>query len=88
VQDGNIVAIGGLMKQESVRAGSQVPGLGDIPGLGVLFQQRNTRALKSEIVILLKPTIVHSDSNWQQDLSDTRERLRALESKPSPKQPQ
>jgi MSHA biogenesis protein MshL len=88
VQDGNIVAIGGLMRQESALAGSQVPGLGDIPGLGVLFQQRNTRALKSEIVILLKPTIVHSDSNWQQDLSDTRERLRALESKPSPKQPQ
>lgn len=87
VQDGNIVAIGGLMRQESALAGSQVPGLGDIPGLGVLFQQRSTRALKSEIVILLKPTIVHSDSNWQQDLSDTRERLRALESKPSPRQP-
>jgi len=88
VQDGNIVAIGGLMRQESALAGSQVPGLGDIPGLGVLFQQRSTRALKSEIVILLKPTIVHSDSNWQQDLSDTRERLRALESKPSPRPPQ
>jgi MSHA biogenesis protein MshL len=88
VQDGNIVAIGGLMRQESLSAGSQVPGLGDVPGLGVLFQQRTTRAIKSEIVILLKPTIVHSDSNWQQDLSDTRERLRALESKPSPKQPQ
>jgi MSHA biogenesis protein MshL len=84
VQDGNIVAIGGLMRQESLSAGSQVPGLGDVPGLGVLFQQRNTRTIKSEIVILLKPTIVHSDRNWQQDLSDTRERLRALESKPPP----
>jgi MSHA biogenesis protein MshL len=84
VQDGNIVAIGGLMRQESVRAGSQVPGLGDIPGLGLLFQQRNTRATKSEIVILLKPTIVHSDRDWQQDLTDTRERLRALESRPPP----
>jgi MSHA biogenesis protein MshL len=84
VQDGNIVAIGGLMKQQSVRAESQVPGLGDVPGLGLLFQQRNTRTTKSEIVILLKPTIVRSDSNWQQDLSDTRERLRALESRPSP----
>ena len=84
VQDGNIVAIGGLMRQESVRAGSQVPGLGDVPGLGVLFQQRNRRATKSEVVILLKPTIVRSDRDWQQDLSDTRERLRALESRQSP----
>jgi MSHA biogenesis protein MshL len=78
VQDGNIVAIGGLMRQESATAGSQVPGLGDVPGVGALFQQRNTRTTKSEIVILLKPTIVHSDSEWQRDLADTRERIRAL----------
>jgi MSHA biogenesis protein MshL len=84
VQDGNIVAIGGLMRQESLSADSQVPGLGDVPGLGVLFQQRNRRITKSEIVILLKPTIVHGDRDWQQDLTETRERLRALESRPSP----
>jgi MSHA biogenesis protein MshL len=84
VQDGNIVAIGGLMRQESLSADSQVPGLGDVPGLGVLFQQRTRRTTKSEVVILLKPTIVHGDRNWQQDLTDTRERLRVLESRPSP----
>jgi MSHA biogenesis protein MshL len=79
VQDGNIVAIGGLMRQETLSAGSQVPGLGDVPGVGLLFQQRNRRTTKSEIVILLKPTIVHSDRDWQQDLTDTRERLRTLQ---------
>jgi MSHA biogenesis protein MshL len=79
VQDGNIVAIGGLMRQETLSVDSQVPGLGDIPGLGALFQQRNRRATKSEIVILLKPTIVQSDRNWQQDLNETRERLRGLQ---------
>jgi MSHA biogenesis protein MshL len=78
VQDGNIVAIGGLMRQESLSIDSQVPGLGDVPGLGLLFQQRNRRNTKSEIVILLKPTIVHGDRSWQQDLTDTRERLRAV----------
>jgi len=86
VQDGNIVAIGGLMRQESLSSGSQVPGLGDVPGLGLLFQQRNTRSTKSEIVILLKPTIVHSDRNWEQDLTETRDRLRALESRPPQQQ--
>jgi MSHA biogenesis protein MshL len=90
VQDGNIVAIGGLMRQETLSAGSQVPGLGDVPGLGLLFQQRNRRTTKSEIVILLKPTIVHSDRIWQQDLTDTRERLRTLQpgSAPAPQPPQ
>jgi MSHA biogenesis protein MshL len=89
VQDGNIVAIGGLMTQETLSTDSQVPGAADIPGLGALFQQRNRRTTKSEIVILMKPTIVHSDGNWQQDLSDTRERLRALQPAPAaPRQPE
>jgi hypothetical protein len=34
---------------------------------------------KSEIVILLKPTIVHGDRTWQRDLLETRERLRRLQ---------
>ena len=71
-----------------MRADSQVPGLGDVPGLGVLFQQRNRQTTKSEVVILLKPTIVHSDRDWQQDLSEARDRVRALESRPSPQPPQ
>ncbi|HET9402993.1 MAG TPA: pilus (MSHA type) biogenesis protein MshL, partial [Burkholderiales bacterium] len=86
VQDGNIVAIGGLMRQESTNDTSQVPGLGDQPGFGALFRQRGRTNIKSELVILLKPTIVHSDREWQQDLTDTRDRIRALEP-PQPAQP-
>ncbi|MBI3936116.1 MAG: pilus (MSHA type) biogenesis protein MshL [Betaproteobacteria bacterium] len=81
VQDGNIVAIGGLMRQQTVEDRSQVPGVGDMPGIGGLFRQRSGRSLKSELVVLLKPTIIHSDRNWQQDLMDTRERIRAMEQK-------
>ncbi|OGA26147.1 MAG: pilus (MSHA type) biogenesis protein MshL [Betaproteobacteria bacterium RIFCSPLOWO2_02_FULL_67_26] len=82
VQDGNIVAIGGLMRQETKSGGSQVPGLGDAPGIGGLFRQRAMENTKNELVILLKPTIVHSDRNWQKDVADTRDRLRALEPPP------
>lgn len=81
VQDGNIVAIGGLMRQETATDRSQVPGVGDAPGFGALFRQRSTSTLKSELVILLKPTIVQSDRNWQEDLTETRERIRAMEQK-------
>jgi MSHA biogenesis protein MshL len=88
VQDGNIVAIGGLMRQESASDTSQVPGLGDQPGIGLLFQQRGRINRKSELVILLKPTIVHSDRQWQQDLADTRDRIRALEPPLPPQAPE
>jgi MSHA biogenesis protein MshL len=84
VQDGNIVAIGGLMQQQSTNERSQIPGLGDAPGIGSLFRQRGVVNSKRELVILLKPTIVHSDREWQQDVVDTRDRIRAMD----PRQPQ
>jgi len=83
VQDNNIVAIGGLMRQESLSADSQVPGIGDVPGIGELFKQRNRRTTKSEIVILMKPTIIRSDGDWQRDLTNTRDRLRKLAPTPA-----
>ena len=82
VTDGNIVAIGGLMRQKSSSERSQVPGLGDAPGIGNLFRQRDTTSTKSELVILLKPTIIHGDRNWQEDLAQTRERIRAMSAPP------
>jgi len=89
VTDGNIVAIGGLMRQKSSNERSQVPGVGNAPGIGNLFRQRDTSSVKSELVILLKPTIIHGDSNWQEDLVQTGERIRAMGvSSPPPQQPQ
>jgi MSHA biogenesis protein MshL len=78
-QNSNIVAIGGLMKQQTTIDRSQVPGIGDAPGLGDLFRQRSNSTVKTELVILLKPTIIHDDSNWEQELNDTRDRIRTMQ---------
>jgi MSHA biogenesis protein MshL len=76
VQDGNIVAIGGLMSVD-VRDNR-----GGLPGIDFA---RNTdrRAAKRELVILLKPTVIQSDRNWEQDLGQTRGRLEALKPPPT-----
>jgi len=78
VQDGNIVAIGGLMQTRSTNDRSQVPGLGDVPGLGSLFRNTARSLVKSELVILIKPTIIRSEQSWTQDLNDTQERIQAM----------
>jgi len=82
VTDGSIVAIGGLMRQQSSNERSQVPGVGDAPGVGGLFRQRDNSNTKSELVILIKPTIIHNDRSWQEDLTQTRERIRAMTAPP------
>ena len=79
VQNSNIVAIGGLMREKTEINRNQVPGIGDQPGIGALFRQRANASTKSELVILIKPTIVHSDRNWQEDVEQTRERIRRFE---------
>jgi MSHA biogenesis protein MshL len=74
VQNGSIVAIGGLMKQTQSQNRSQLPGAGD-SGLSYLFGQRNASASKTEMVILIKPTIIDKDTAWQNDLQGVRDRL-------------
>jgi MSHA biogenesis protein MshL len=79
VKDGNIVAIGGLMAQSQSQDRAQVPGLGGLPGVGYLFGQRAGSASKRELVILLKPTVIASDSAWLRDLDGTSERMQKLD---------
>lgn len=77
-RDGNVIAIGGLMSESSNRNRSKIPGLGDIKGIGNLFRQRSDTSTKSELVILLKSTVVRSGDNWAQDMLDTQDRIEKL----------
>ncbi|MDV5170953.1 pilus (MSHA type) biogenesis protein MshL [Photobacterium rosenbergii] len=72
-RSGDVVVIGGLMKSATSDQVSKVPLLGDIPMLGHLFRNVNKLQTKTELVILLKPTVV-GEQTWQQEV----ERSRAL----------
>ncbi|KLV06155.1 MSHA biogenesis protein MshL [Photobacterium aquae] len=72
-QSGDVVVIGGLMKSATHDQVSKVPLLGDIPALGHLFRNINKIDTKTELVILLKPTVV-GEQTWQKEI----ERSRAL----------
>jgi len=78
-QDGQVVAVGGLMRQAATDDTSQLPGAGKVPVLGALFRNKNRVSQKRELVVLIKPTIVDSASNWSQDLLDTTRRIDALD---------
>lgn len=78
-QDGRIVAIGGLMRISSNNDRSQLPGLGNVPVLGALFGQTNRVIQKSELVILLKPTVIRSGGDWTRDIAGSRRRIDVLD---------
>ena len=70
-KDGQIVAIGGLMRQATFDDQSGLPGLSKSP----LFGQTNKRNEKRELVILLKPTVVDNDKDWSDDITHSRDRF-------------
>lgn len=62
VDDGSIVAIGGLI-QEAVSDGeNKVPLLGDLPVLGWLFKYQQKQRKKTNLMVFLKPTILRDDA--------------------------
>ncbi|MBC7858433.1 MAG: pilus (MSHA type) biogenesis protein MshL [Burkholderiaceae bacterium] len=78
-QDGRIIAIGGLMRQSSNADRSQVPGAGDVPGLGALFRNTSEVTQKRELVVLIKPTIVEGAGSWNEDLLEAGRRIERLD---------
>jgi len=78
VRDGNIVAIGGLMKVSRSADRKQVPGVGSIPGVGELFGSRTNETDKHELVILLKPTVVQSDAQLDAMREESLDRIEAI----------
>lgn len=78
VTDGNLVALGGLMKLSLSDNRGGLPGVSDTGPGGVLFRNTDRQVVKKELVILLKPTIIQSDRVWQQDIRDARSRLESM----------
>jgi len=78
-RDGQVVAIGGLMRQASSGDTDQLPGADKIPLLGQLFRNKARTSQKRELVVLIKPTIVEGASDWSQDMLDAGRRIEQLD---------
>ncbi|MET0282915.1 MAG: type IV pilus secretin PilQ, partial [Polyangiales bacterium] len=61
VSDGHTAVIGGIYTRTTSRTVDQVPLLGDIPILGLLFQRRRNSDQRGELLIFLTPRIVNRE---------------------------
>jgi len=57
-KSGQTIAIGGIIRESLDYNTNKVPGLGDIPGLGLLFSEIKNTKKKTETVILLTPHVI------------------------------
>lgn len=73
-ENGQIVVIGGLIQNRSSDKNSSVPFFGDIPLIGELFKQKSESSEKTELVILLRPTLTDTQT-IENDIRGSRERF-------------
>ena len=65
VDDGQIIALGGLIDENERRAIEKVPLLGDIPLIGNLFRSKSRNRTKTNLMVFIRPTIIRSAEDAQ-----------------------
>ena len=86
VDDGAIMVLGGLLKDEYTGSVAKVPYLGDIPVLGNLFRLDNRSRSKSNLMVFLRPVIIRTQQAADAITLDRYDAIRAQqkETQPSP----
>jgi type IV pilus secretin PilQ/predicted competence protein len=68
IKSGDTLAIGGLLQDEVRKSRTKVPGLGDVPMLGYLFQSKSNERVKRNLLVFVTPTII--DQHYGSGLED------------------
>jgi general secretion pathway protein D len=70
IEDGGIVVLGGLIEDDTSKSESRVPGLGNIPLIGLLFKTRSLTSTKNNLMIFIRPKIMRdaSQAAYETDL--------------------
>ena len=69
VQDGDTVAIGGIIQESNLQSSAGVPFLHKLPGIGALFGAQSYTKSRTELVVFLTPRVIY-DTNQMVEASD------------------
>lgn len=78
VRSGDTVVIGGLFRERRSATRRKVPGLGDLPGAGVLFRSDQNESSKEEIIIMLTPRVMGTPKTTNAGARRSNERATSL----------
>jgi MSHA biogenesis protein MshL len=73
-KNGQVIVIGGLMRETREKQHYKTPGLGSVPLLGRLFRSERESGRTVELVILLRPIVV-DDADWGKLVQEPLDRI-------------
>jgi len=80
VDDGQVMVLGGLLKDEYGGSVSQVPWLGDLPVIGPLFRTDSRSRSKSNLMVFLRPIVIRTQEESNALTMDRYDMIRAQQS--------
>ena len=78
VNDGDTVAIAGIIQETDLFGRSRVPGLGSIPILGGLFGGTSSSKVRTELVVMLTPRVIYDETELVSASEELKTGLRSL----------
>lgn len=72
VEDGRMVVLGGIIKEDARKSSSMIPCLGKIWGLGWLFRAQKNQNQKTNLLIFINPRILKSEAAMEKITSEKR----------------
>ena len=76
VDDGESLALGGLIQERDTLSRGQTPVLGDVPVLGNLFKSKTDTINRTELLIFIRPRVVRDVHEARRVTEEFRESLR------------
>jgi general secretion pathway protein D len=75
VNDGQTIALGGLIKDNSNQEKAGIPWLNEVPGLGFLFGSTSGEHDRTELLILLTPRVIRNAADVKTITQELREKI-------------
>jgi len=75
IQDGQTVGMAGLIRDNASEGNSGLPFLKDIPLLGTLLSSQNNTRMRTELLVLITPHVVHDQRDARALTEDLRTQL-------------
>jgi general secretion pathway protein D len=88
VQDGETVALGGLIQNQVTKDRTTIPILGSIPVLGHLFGTTTGGLMRTELVVLLTPRVIRTPVDAEAVTRELRDKIHLAAPPPPNRHPQ
>jgi general secretion pathway protein D len=79
VQDGDTVAIGGIIQETNLQSSAGVPFLHRLPGIGALFGAQSVTKSRTELVVFLTPRVIYDTNQMVEATDEIRNSMKRIQ---------